>query len=231
MDLGAVLARGPAVALVDDFAAAGGLAGPAGPRPHLPGGAAGLRPRAQRHPAGAWHHPPHLAGRAAARSQHQIAGNPPRRRTRRAHRHLHTHRQRRSGCGVCEVLRIVARRAESRAPGRTTMSAQFEPDPRNADKSAAAALTAARSPRDRWSSPPAFTCRRLAVPAPACPAEALTSPAAGSASPRGRDERRSSRTAVRPEPARWPPPRTSRSWLPVTRGYRRPVLAPRAGGL
>ena len=68
---------------------------PARRRGH-PGGAAGLRPRAQRHPAGAWRHPPHLADRAAARSQHQIAGNPPRRRTRRAHRHLHTHRQRRA---------------------------------------------------------------------------------------------------------------------------------------
>ena len=56
-------------------------------------------PCAQRHPAGAWRHPPHLAGRAAARNQHQIAGNPPRRRTRRAHRHLHTHRQRRPGLG------------------------------------------------------------------------------------------------------------------------------------
>lgn len=33
-------------------------------------------------------------------SQHQIAGNPPRRRTRRAHRHLHIHRQRRPGRGV-----------------------------------------------------------------------------------------------------------------------------------
>ena len=69
-------------------------------RPGHPGGAAGLRPRAQRHPAGAWRHPPHLAGRAAARSQHQIAGYPPRRRTRRAHRHLHTHRQQRPGHGV-----------------------------------------------------------------------------------------------------------------------------------
>ena len=65
MDLGAVLARGPAVAL-----------------------------------AGAWRHPPHLADRAAARSQHQIAGNPPRRRTRRTHRHLHSHRQRRPGRGM-----------------------------------------------------------------------------------------------------------------------------------
>jgi two-component system sensor histidine kinase KdpD len=45
-------------------------------------------------------HPPHLAGRDAARSQHQIAGHPPRRRTRPAHRHLHTHRQRRPGRGV-----------------------------------------------------------------------------------------------------------------------------------
>ena len=68
-------------------------------RPGHPGGAAGLRPRAQRHPAGAWRHPPHLAGRAAAR-QHQIAGHPPRRRTRRAHRHLHTHRQQRPGHGM-----------------------------------------------------------------------------------------------------------------------------------
>jgi two-component system sensor histidine kinase KdpD len=59
-------------------------------RPGHPGCAAGLRPRAQRHPAGARCHPPHLAGRAAARSQHHIAGNPPRRRTRRAHRHLRT---------------------------------------------------------------------------------------------------------------------------------------------
>ena len=66
---------------------------------------AGLRPRAQRHPAGAWRHPPHLADRAAARSPHQIAGNPRRRRTRRAHRHLHTHRQRRPGHGVVGNLR------------------------------------------------------------------------------------------------------------------------------
>jgi two-component system sensor histidine kinase KdpD len=44
--------------------------------------------------------PPHLAGRAAARSQNHITGHPPRRRTRRAHRHLHTHRQRRPERGV-----------------------------------------------------------------------------------------------------------------------------------
>jgi len=36
-------------------------------------------------------------------------------------------------------------------------------------------------------------------------------PSPGSASRSGRDERRSSRTAARPEFARWPAPRTSRS--------------------
>jgi len=90
---------------------------PARRRGH-PGGAAGLRPRARRHPAGARHHPPHQAGRAAARSQHPIAGHPPRRRTRRAHRHLHTRRQRRPGRG--EPGKAEATLAHSGA--RTTVS-------------------------------------------------------------------------------------------------------------
>ena len=153
MDLGAVLARGPAVALVDDFAhrnapgsrhrarwqdvedlLAAGIdvistvsvghldsladvvakitgAAPGQSVPDSVVRAAGevelvdvapeaLRDRLARgqiYPAGTGRHPPHLAGRAASRSQHQIAGHPPRRRTRRAHRHLHTYRQGRPG--------------------------------------------------------------------------------------------------------------------------------------
>ena len=76
------------------------------------------------------------------------------------------------------------------------------------------------------------TCRRLAVPAPAVRRKALASPAAGSASRGGRDERRSSRTAARPATGSLADPSDQQiHCCRITRGYRRPVLAPRAGGL
>jgi len=58
------------------------------------------------------------------------------------------------------------------------------------------------------------TWRRPGIPAPAVRRKALASAAAGSASRGGRDERRSSRTAVRPESACWPSPRTADPLLP-----------------
>jgi hypothetical protein len=69
------------------------------------------------------------------------------------------------------------------------------------------------------------TCRRLGVPAPAVRQKALTSPAAGSAS------RREGRADIIPAGAGWlaGPPRSIAAG--VTGGCRRPVLAPRAGGL
>ena len=54
----------------------------------------------KRHPADGRRNPAKLAGRASARNHDQIAGHPPRRRNRRAHRHLRTHRQRRPTRGV-----------------------------------------------------------------------------------------------------------------------------------
>jgi hypothetical protein len=72
------------------------------------------------------------------------------------------------------------------------------------------------------------TCRRLGVPAPAVRQKALTSPAAGSAS------RREGRRKIIPAGAGWLagwPFGPADPCCRATRGYRRPVLAPRAGGL
>ena len=81
------------------------------------------------------------------------------------------------------------------------------------------------------SSLPALPAGDLASPRRPVRQKVLTSPAAGSASRGGRDERSSSRTAARLEPARWPAPRTSRSLRPYHSRVPAAVLAPRAGGL
>ena len=71
------------------------------------------------------------------------------------------------------------------------------------------------------------TCRRLGVPAPAVRQKALTSPAAGSAS------RREGRWKIIPAEADWLADPSDQQILAAgpLAGYRRPVLAPRAGGL
>ena len=51
-----------------------------------------MRAPGDAHPTRARRDPPHLAGRAAAHNHHQITPDPPRRRNRRAHRPLPTHR-------------------------------------------------------------------------------------------------------------------------------------------
>ncbi len=91
------------------------------------------------------------------------------------------------------------------------MSAQFESGPRNADEISGCGSDGGTLTARSVVITTGVTYRRLGVPAPAVRQKALTSPAAGSASRGGRDDGRSSRTAARPEPARWPPPRTSRS--------------------
>jgi thioredoxin reductase len=71
------------------------------------------------------------------------------------------------------------------------------------------------------------TCRRLGVPAPAVRQEALASPVAGSAS------RREGRRKIIPAGAGWLAASSDQQIRcgRVTGGCRRPVLAPRAGGL
>ena len=110
------------------------------------------------------------------------------------------------------------------------MSAQFEPDPRNADKSAAAALTAARSPRDRWSSPPTLPAGGL--PSPRRPSGGSFDISRCRVGVPGGGRRKIIPDGGAAGPGSLAGPSDKQiHGCRISRGYRRPVLAPRAGGL